>query len=30
VLLVVGEVAALHESLAWFGGAESADISQTA
>jgi uroporphyrin-III C-methyltransferase/precorrin-2 dehydrogenase/sirohydrochlorin ferrochelatase len=30
VLLVVGEVVALHESLAWFGGAESADVSQSA
>jgi uroporphyrin-III C-methyltransferase / precorrin-2 dehydrogenase / sirohydrochlorin ferrochelatase len=30
VLLVVGEVAALHESLAWFGGAETADVSQSA
>jgi uroporphyrin-III C-methyltransferase/precorrin-2 dehydrogenase/sirohydrochlorin ferrochelatase len=30
VLLVVGEVVALQGSLAWFGGAESVDISQTA
>jgi uroporphyrin-III C-methyltransferase/precorrin-2 dehydrogenase/sirohydrochlorin ferrochelatase len=30
VLLVVGEVAALHESLAWFGGAEAAAVSQSA
>jgi uroporphyrin-III C-methyltransferase / precorrin-2 dehydrogenase / sirohydrochlorin ferrochelatase len=30
VLLVVGEVAALHESLAWFGGAETAEVSRTA
>jgi uroporphyrin-III C-methyltransferase/precorrin-2 dehydrogenase/sirohydrochlorin ferrochelatase len=30
VLLVVGEVAALHATLAWFGGAASADVSQTA
>jgi uroporphyrin-III C-methyltransferase/precorrin-2 dehydrogenase/sirohydrochlorin ferrochelatase len=30
VLLIVGEVAALHESLAWFGVAEAADISRSA
>jgi uroporphyrin-III C-methyltransferase/precorrin-2 dehydrogenase/sirohydrochlorin ferrochelatase len=30
VLLVVGEVVALHDSLAWFSGAESEDVSRTA
>jgi uroporphyrin-III C-methyltransferase/precorrin-2 dehydrogenase/sirohydrochlorin ferrochelatase len=30
VLLVVGEVAALHASLAWFGGAANPGVSQTA
>ncbi len=30
VLLVVGEVVALHESLAWFGGQETVDVSQLA
>jgi uroporphyrin-III C-methyltransferase/precorrin-2 dehydrogenase/sirohydrochlorin ferrochelatase len=30
VLLVVGEVVSLQGSLAWFGGAESLDVSQTA
>jgi uroporphyrin-III C-methyltransferase/precorrin-2 dehydrogenase/sirohydrochlorin ferrochelatase len=30
VLLVVGEVVALHAALAWFGGAEAVDISQSA
>jgi uroporphyrin-III C-methyltransferase/precorrin-2 dehydrogenase/sirohydrochlorin ferrochelatase len=29
-LLVVGEVAALHDSLSWFAAAEAADISQSA
>jgi siroheme synthase len=29
VLLVVGEVAGLHASLAWFGAAPGADVSQT-
>jgi siroheme synthase len=29
-LLIVGEVAALHATLAWFGGAAAAEVSESA
>jgi siroheme synthase len=29
-LLIVGEVAALHATLAWFGGAATAEVSESA